>query len=376
MSFDVVALGLIALIAVAIFLLLRKPKKSNSRSRSASTSGPHAEVRQQKASATQVAFSEREPEVAPVMPDALQTLRLVTVDDVEADVQVNVQSICEKMPEPHPVQRQLAGGLDTPDDLIDAVTSDAGLTAGILSTVNSAAFSLASPITSVQHAITYLGVSLVKSLVAQAALADRAGEGTPEQQAALTRIWASAGAASAVASLLGQELGAERPSVIATKALFFNLGDVAMVLGVDGASAWYQEGSTLVERITAQQAACGANSAMVGSQLARSWGLPEDIANAVEDGFLPLARDATSLSCEADARRSSILMYLAGRIGDQVAFHGLRDLGELDLDDPREAELFYMHGHLEASGLAAVSEILKAPAFRRKAQRLLSTLNA
>lgn len=308
------------------------------------------------------------------LPAELEGFKLVLHEDLDADALARVESICSSMPEPHPVQRKLASGLDTPDELMEAVSSDAGLTASILRTVNSAAFSLAAPITSVQHAITYLGVSVVKGLVAQAAVAEHSDEGTPEQQAALARIWKSACSASALAQILGQELGIERPSVLATKALFFNLGDVALATGVEDAPTWYVDGASIVSRVSAQQDACAANTAILGSTLARMWHLPDDIADAIESGFVPLVTHPADYLIEGDARRDSVLLYLVGRIGDRVAYRGLRDIGDLQLIESEEPALFYLAEHLDTAGLGRVVTLFQEPAFKRKANRVLQTL--
>ncbi|MFK7830917.1 MAG: HDOD domain-containing protein [Congregibacter sp.] len=389
MSFEIAGIAVVVAILLAIVLMLRK---SGTKSSAGHVSAAKLKSKVDKGAAqsaqrrsaalpemltdTDVSAADVPEEDKRPVPEVLLTLNLAVSSDLDEQTLERVESICANMPDPHPVQRQLASGLDTPDELMDVVSSDAGLTAGILRSVNSAAFSLASPITSVQHAITYLGVSMVKGLVAQASLAARAEEGTQEQQAALARIWKSAGIASALAQMLGQELGVARPSVIATKTLFFNLGDVALVLGVDVATAWYAESVTAVERIVLQQSACGANTAIVGSQLAREWNLPDDIAQAIEGGLLPIAFSAAAKPMELDERRDSALMYLAGRIGDRAAFHGLRDIGELDLRDDKDPELFYLPDHLEAAGLTRVADVLLDPAFRRKANRLLATLSA
>ncbi|MFT6891598.1 MAG: HD-like signal output (HDOD) protein [Halioglobus sp.] len=370
---------LLLLVASTLWLLIRKPKRKSRLNR------PRKETPVSRANA-KGAVSAELPVVqsetidppakqARPTPDELQGFHLITQSEIDEAVRERIELVCTNMPEPHPVQRQLAGGLDTPDALMEAVASDAGLTASILRTVNSAAFSLASPITSVQHAITYLGVSVVKGLVAQAAVAERLDDETPAQQAALSRIWKSARTASAMAQMLGQELGVERPSVLATKALFFNLGDVALAMGIEESPAWYSEGVSIVQRVAAQQQACSANAVIVGSTLASLWHLPDDIANAIEFGLLPLVTSAAEHPMQGEAKRDNVLMYLAGRIGDGVTYRGLRDIGELNLIDSEESGLFYLPAHLQEAGLGKVPQLLQDPAFRRKANRVLATLN-
>ncbi|EED32358.1 putative signal transduction protein [gamma proteobacterium NOR5-3] len=379
MSFNALWIVLAALLVVTLWLFLRKPKPKP-RSNAPRTVSPVSRPNAKGAESAELPVFESETVAAPVearrpLPDELRGFHLIMQSEMDDAARERIKSICTNMPEPHPVQRQLANGLDTPDDLMEAVASDAGLTASILRTVNSAAFSLASPITSVQHAITYLGVSVVKGLVAQAAVAEQVDDVTPSQQAALSRIWKSACTASALAQMLGQELGVERPSVLATKALFFNLGDVALAMSIEESAAWYKDGVSIVERVAAQQQACSANAAIVGSMLADLWHLPQDIVDAIESGLLPLVTTAADHPMQGDARRDNVLVYLAGRIGDRVTYRGLRDIAELNVVDSEESGLFYLPEHLNGAGLGRIPQLLQDPAFRRKANRALATLN-
>lgn len=132
-------------------------------------------------------------------PEILIRFELIHAEAISDSARAEIHAVCAVIPDPHPIHRKLGLGLDGPEELAEIVASDAGLTASILRNVNSAAFSLASPIVSVRHAITYLGVGMVKTLVAQAAVADRIAPGTPEQEEALSRVWTSACAASAIA---------------------------------------------------------------------------------------------------------------------------------------------------------------------------------
>ncbi|MEM1141254.1 MAG: HDOD domain-containing protein [Pseudomonadota bacterium] len=316
-------------------------------------------------------------------PDILKELSPLKLDELEVEKLQAVATICASMEEPHPIQAQLARGLDSPEELMDAVVTDAGLTASVLKTVNSAAFALSSPITSVQHAVTYLGVSVVKGIVAQAAMAESSQEGTPEQQQALGRIWKSACAASAVAQAMAKELGFERPSICATKALFANLGDVVLTLKYENASTWFAPGSGLAARVSAQRDAMGADSALVGSALAESWDLPDDIRNSIGDGLLPLLVDAESHPLDGAELDQHLVVYLADRIGDAVAYQGLNDLADFELSptgsdsdsDEEYPDLFHFQSYLSQPVMQRASVLLQDPSFRRKLGRTLTTLS-
>lgn len=299
---------------------------------------------------------------------------LLVASQIDETQAAKAQQLCKKLPDPHPVQSKLASGLDTSKELVETLAADPGLTATVLRTVNSAAFALTSPISSVQHAVNYLGVSFVRSLVSQAATANQTKDCSEAQKTALQRVWISTAVASAFASLLGQNAGHSRPSVLATKALFFNLGDLGLILGEDGADAWYTEGMTVMDRVKAQQQGCGLNSSIVGSTLARNWGLPEEIERAIANSLLPLAKAPGQLALKDDELKDTVLLYLAGRIGDRVAYRGLRDLSEFNLEAAEEPGTHFLKGHLEASDQKLVLQLLSDTAFRKKFNRLLASL--
>ena len=325
-------------------------------------------------------LSESQVEVVPEPPKerpaSLAEFDLLVSSQIDEQQLAQAQQLCEKLPAPHPVQAKLAGGLDTPKELIETLAADPGLTADVLRTVNSAAFALTSPISSAQHAVNYLGVSFVKSLISQAANTHQTKDCSAAQKTALQRVWLSTAVASAFATLLGQHLGHPRPSVLATKALFFNLGDLAFILGNEDAHSWYAEDMTLLDRVKAQQQNCRLNSSIVGSMLARNWGLPEEIERAIANSTLPLANAPTQLDLKEDELKDTILLYLAARIGDRVAYRGLRDLANFNIDAEGEPSTFFIKSHLEASGQKMVINLLADTGFRKKFNHLLSTLAA
>ena len=305
------------------------------------------------------------------VPEALQNLTLSTLSGLDSEVRDRLQDVCANIPEPHPIQKQLAAGFDSPDALVEAVVSDAGLTANILRTVNSASFALVAPITSIRHAITYLGVSVVQGLVAKASVEASGDQGSEEQQMAVAKIWQSASVASAFAQMLGQELGVERPSVLATKALFANLGDVAIVLGFDDGWCGYTNGKGLAERVLVQQQVAGVDAAALGTLLAQHWGLPDEISQALECSYLPLLDVQDEGAASTPEFLDNVLMYLSCRIGERATYQNLRDIGDFDLADGENIDVFFLPQHLDNVGAARLAQLFQNAAFRRKCNRLL-----
>lgn len=308
------------------------------------------------------------------VPDSLRGFHLRSIEELNEDDRQRVHAMCAAMPEPHPIQARIAGGLDSPEELKEAVATDAGLTASVLRTVNSAAFALASPITSVQHAITYLGVSVVKGIVVQAAVAKSAPADAPERPPTLERVWKAARVSSAVAQMIGQEFALPRPSVLSTSALFANIGDVAIASQRADLDRCYGGGSTLLARIDAQQDAFGANTFLVGSVLSRHWDLPDSLSTTIEQAGLPLATPPVRNPLQGDALRANLIVYSACRVGDAVAYQGLRQIEELVLKDSDDPNLYYLEVYLRSAGLGRLLGLFEEPGFRRKANRLIGML--
>ena len=310
------------------------------------------------------------------IPDVLVDLSLLSEEDLDDDGQATLAQICAQYEEPHPVQRKLATGLDEPEDLIEVVSADAGLSADVLRTVNSAAFALMAPITSVPQAVNYLGVAIVRALVLRATLIKSPDEQDPEREQALMHLWQSACAASAMARLLALDLGRSRPSILGTKALFTSIGDVAVMRCIPGAESWYEKSSSMVDRIRQQQSQCGLNSALVGAALARQWSLPEEIRKAIAGSYLPLVNSPVGYPLRGEARIDNVLVYLAMVIGDRTTYHGMRDIASLDLSPGSVPELYWLDAHLHAARLGRVTDLLQTSAFRHKANRVLQTFAA
>jgi len=313
-------------------------------------------------------------EPAPQAPPQLQDFTLFTIDNIELKERQAIQAIYESMPPPHPIQTQLVGGLDTPEELKETVVLDAGLTAAVLRTVNSAAFGLSSPITSVQHAITYLGVTAVKGLVAQAAFSERSPTGTPQQQASLDRIWKAARYSGAFAQMIGQEFALPRLSVVATSALLANLGDVALATTTKDSLGDFEENGTLLNRAKQQQERFGFNSFLVGGALAKHWGLPPELARSIASSGLLLTTAPRDYPLPIETLQQKLIVYTACRIGDAIAYRKIDDIDDFGIDDSNNCDLFWWRQYVDAGTLSRLRELFKDAGFKRKANRLINTL--
>jgi len=353
--------------AVLAFLLLRR------RSPRAAKAPPRRTVPRPAAAATAAAAASADaPEAQQSSPpEALATLRRLRRDGLDAGQQATVDRLCARMAEPHPAF--LALSRDPPDveALADIVRRDPGLTAEVLRTVNSAAFALSSPIASVQHAVTYLGMSTVQGIIAGAAASGRAPAYSDKQRAALRRIVRASAVAATTGQLLAQASGNTRSSLVATRALFANLGDLAFLESEPAAVNWYMHRSTFIDRLRWQQQAAAIDSPLLGAALAERWALPQDIVSAIEGGAELLLAPADDESMHGADLADRLIIYCAARTGDRVAFQGLRDVADFDPCDTDDPECWFLPRAFAAAGLTGLPALLRDPSFRRRANKQL-----
>ena len=316
-----------------------------------------------------------EPPAERKVPNELADFFLVMEDHLTEVERDDIVDIVAKLRQPPPILERVTKGLDDPEELTEAVKSNPALTADILRTVNSAAFALLAPISSIQHAITYLGTSLVKGLVLQSTVTRIMEFEHASQQAAYMRLWRSSYVASTTALMLGQSLGMTNPSVLSTRALLGNLGDLALLSARPDMAALYAPQATLFSRAKAQQEELIANAAVISGMLAQQWGLPDDLSRGLRDAYIPMALPPAEYPDHGAQLSQAVLCHVACRIGDQVAFHGLRDIGDLDLlAQESDLDYFFLPDYLQAADLGKIPTALQDPAVRRRINHLIGTL--
>lgn len=170
------------------------------------------------------------------------------------------------------------------DEIGEALEWDPTLTVKLLGTVNSAAFAPRHEIHDVRHAITYLGRAQLESLVL-AVVAQRASSDALPRSIDGAHFWYVAARRAAAARALGEALdpGHAGAAFTATLLADFAIPVLAAEFGeryADFAAGWEtHDGAAAVEL---EHAALGVDHARAGGMLARSWGLPNEIAAAIE----------------------------------------------------------------------------------------------
>lgn len=170
---------------------------------------------------------------------------------------------------------------DDPDfkKIATLISSDVGLAAAMLKTVNSPFFGLRTKATSVQQALSLLGLLNVIQIVTGSLLRMAFPEGSED----LDNYWEkSSGIAQVAARLAGPLAGMDRDDVY-TFALFRDCGIPLMLRKYPKyADFLADEGATATRPFTQiEQILFKMDHAHVGSQLAATWMLPDDTSAAI-----------------------------------------------------------------------------------------------
>ncbi|EED31610.1 putative signal transduction protein [gamma proteobacterium NOR5-3] len=306
-------------------------------------------------------------------PDSLADLFLVMEEHLNELELEDIQALVAALKQPPPLIERLTGGLDDPEELREAIVSSPTLSADVLRVVNSAAFALRSPISSIEHAVAYLGTTMVRGLVLQSTVGQVMKFETDVQKAAYMRIWRSSYVASAAAQAYATALSLEHPSIHATRALLVNIGDLALISARPELSVIYAPKTGLLSRVEAQQRDVMANSAVLSSMLVRQWSLPEDLCDALRHSLTPLTWTPDDNERSTDQQRDDLLLYLACRIGDEVAYAGLKSVAGFDVLEQESPDFFYVPEYLRRLELGGLLRVLAEPGHGRRVQQIIET---
>jgi HD-like signal output (HDOD) protein len=359
----------VLLVLVVMFFFRRKPGKKRR--------GTRQSVKRVHSEPAATSTSPPEPPDDRKVPPELEAFQLIAMDDIEPAAFAQLEQITSSKPQPHPLFNSMTRALEEPEEIAAAVGNEPALAASLLGIVNSAAFALTTPISSIRHAVSYLGVSYVRGLLAQSALEQSLPVTTsdPAQEAVLVRLWQASQVSGAATFLVAQQLGLTHPSVVSTQALLSNLGNIAIVTSRADLVPLYSAGDSLLQRTQKQQSLVGVNAAHVGYLLATHWQLPADITQGLRDSLRPLLPPPTD-DLQTTAWQRVLVSYLGCRIGDAVAIRGIRDIGAIDFRDASEADYFYLPEHLDAAGLGQFWRLLQDPAVKRKLNQLIGVMGS
>lgn len=192
----------------------------------------------------------------------------------------------------------LAGSIAGADRLAQLVSRDPGLTCKVLQVANSIAYSPQQVITSVPHAVAWLGLDTVRSIVTAAQLVEQLHE-FPDRRHEVGGVIARALVTAVHAHELGMAIEYPFPSRLFSCALLYSIGDLAVA---NQAPDLYRSlrNISMTARTQAAQAIeetqlLGVPKHRLAQALAQLWVLPPHLVELYsEEGEHPEARWQTS----------------------------------------------------------------------------------
>lgn len=308
------------------------------------------------------------------VPDALADLFLVMEEHLNPLELEDTKALLGAFQERPPLLERFGKGLQEPADLTKAIATIADLGDTVLGVANSPAFSLDRDITDVDTLIAVMGTTAVKGLVLQSAITQSLRLETTAQKMAYMRIWQSSYVATVSAHAFAELLGLKRPSIHATRALLVSLGDLALITSRPDLASTYAPKSRLIDRIEAQQHAIMANTAILSSLLVREWGLADRLSSALRHSCTPLTWAPEDNHRSEDKQRESMVLYLACRVGDAVAYDNLRDVREIDLTGGDSDDVFFVPDYIQKLQLNALSSAFDNPQTYREVQQIVDAV--
>lgn len=192
----------------------------------------------------------------------------------------------------------LTGGLTGADRLAQIISRDPALTCRVLQISNSIAYSPQQVITSVPHAVSWLGLDTVRSIVTASQLVEQLNE-WPNRQQIVSGVIARAIVAAVHANELGMALEYPSLSQLFSSTLLYSIGDLAIA---NQAPELYQSfrrlpAQTPAARVLEETQLFGAPRLRIAQALAQMWALPPFLVELFSiEGNQPQERWGTSHS--------------------------------------------------------------------------------
>jgi len=184
-----------------------------------------------------------------------------------------LQSTCQQV-------MNVMGPNSNANSLAQIISRDHGLTCKVLQVANSIAYSPQQTIASVPHAVSWLGLDTVRSLVAAAHLVEQLNH-WPQRQQQLRGLIAKSLIAATVAGELGASMECAQPGQLFTGALLYSIGDLAIAYQApevyQAVQAIHAKPKLGADRAIEETRIIGIPRMALSQALAKMWNLPEDL---------------------------------------------------------------------------------------------------
>ncbi|MEZ4585126.1 MAG: response regulator [Gemmatimonadales bacterium] len=213
------------------------------------------------------------------------------------------------------VQRRLAGGDASVDEIAAIVDQDPAMAAAILKLANSAWFAGREPVAVVARAVQLLGLETLSSVLLTAGIfADARRSGLPAST--LGSIWEHTARTVLCARAIADSVGLPAPDrdVVPTVAVLHELGKLVLLMNYsdDYRVAFDRIAREGVSDAQIEREAIGLTHAEVGAYLLRGWRLPDSVVDAVGFHVDPLQAGAEWLGAAGVVHAADLMARALG----------------------------------------------------------------
>ncbi|MCH9656246.1 MAG: HDOD domain-containing protein [Planctomycetes bacterium] len=168
------------------------------------------------------------------------------------------------------------------DDLVRCIEHDPGLAAKILQVVNSARYGVSRKITSIKHAVSYLGKETIRMLTISFSMVESLSKGSKGR--IFVDYWQNALTIASISSHLASHHKCLKKDEAYTAGLLADVGILVFSqVDRDEYSLIYESHPHGEALINGEQQFFGFDHALLGSRLLNHWDIPQEIVTAVEN---------------------------------------------------------------------------------------------
>lgn len=179
--------------------------------------------------------------------------------------------------------------------IADKINHDLVLSAKVLRLSNSAYFGCSREVSSIQEAVSLIGLAKLKTLVIACGVVSAF---TDVPGLNLKRFWQHSLVTASIARQLAKDVGYDTDTAYMA-GLMHTVGELPIHIVFPGAGKQIDEvceGRNVLERSKVEQSVIGIDHCQVGEKLARHWNFPEDISRAIRFYADPMNKNACKLA--------------------------------------------------------------------------------
>ncbi len=231
----------------------------------------------------------------------------------------------------------------TPQALSDLILAEPHLAAKVLATVNSPFHGLQKPVTSLEQAITLLGLNTVRSICLQCLMSESLRPSDPRLKPIFDRWWHASAIGSQLCLNLGQRVGVPDPGSMVTLVVLSFLGHMVALSLLPPEATLRNAALGFLERTRLEQEELGLCAGELGCLLMSEWGMPPAIVEEVRVIDRILTTAPKQLDVQQGVRMA--LSYYCARVGEKLASGEWTDLEPAIPEALQGAEFYHLQTH-------------------------------